>query len=214
MESAADGLLTLGQDGGHGPYITSFADDGDLLGQWRAYGSAYALGFDAAALSSIGPLDRVTMIESDWVPVAYLPPVPVELVRVDYATPTAGAKLSEMADSVFGDLTFTNQRHHLDISSAVAMVGAIARFKHPGFSDEREWRLITTERGRRDFRPTSSGLLVPYTPLPIDLPTALKEVVVSPTLPPAATTSLQEWLHRQGLDLVVRSSALPFRVAL
>lgn len=106
-----------------------------------------------------------------------------------------------------------------------ALVEAYLCFKHPGFAEEHEWRLIrpveSVSYGRPiKFRPSTLGL-VPYIDLPLVDPSGLYKgrlplwsVVQGPVRnSELALQSLESYLHSEGYfaHTEVRVSAVPLR---
>ena len=90
-------------------------------------------------------------------------------------------------------------------------------FKHPSFSEEREWRVVRTlQPGATclSFR-TGKVSMIPYTsfPLKISKSRVIREIVVGPT-PQAelAFAAVQQFVKRHfSYDVAVRLSGIPYR---
>jgi hypothetical protein len=144
-------------------YATSFTANGDLLSQWRGYGSSgggYAIGFDAARLAS---------------PPSPYPQPDRFLNRVIYEEETQLRVLRATADKML-ELFATADPNRHEMTGARArlfaalgeVVGFVFSFKDPAWAEEQEWRSVyvlpTNELDGVEFRP-SGGIAVPYVTL-------------------------------------------------
>jgi hypothetical protein len=166
-------------------YVTCFCESDDLLSQWRGYGSdhGYAIGFEASALE----IWREGV--DDYAK---------ELAQVRYGTEGAADVVATVMRDVHTDSNLGHagvHAHRMAVQAAVML----AAVKHPGFSEEREWRLITAREGPHGpamrFR-TSSMAIIPYieTPFP-------REAVVSVRVGPGQHVDLRE----QGVRRLLRT---------
>jgi hypothetical protein len=163
-------------------YATSFTENGDLLSQWRAYGSSgggYAIGFDAAQL--VDASFRHT--QSNRI-----------LNRVIYDEQSQLQMLRATADRML-ELFATVDPASAAVTSAMAglfaalgeIVGFVFSFKDPAWAEELEWRAVRTvpadERDEVYFRP-HGGIPVPYVTLAVGNDTdgklPIREIVVGP----------------------------------
>ncbi len=130
-------------------YITCFCERSDLLSQWRAYGSGrgFCLGFSAPRLSHF---------------------VPNGLFRVEYDRAVQEQAVRDTLTIHIRKFEAAVTEKRLDqlpwISGALAIALAlwVVAFKHPSFSEEREWRMcpivpVSKVRVRAD-----GGWLRPY----------------------------------------------------
>src|SRR6266496_504372 len=118
-------------------FASSFTEDGNLLSQWRAYcppGKGLSLGFNPNELIEVA--DNQSF----------------QLVQCLYKKDEQLSLLSEFLNTIlatFGDLPPENNRHptqsyfgvferHQDMLLKIA-----ARIKHPAFSEEHEWRVVS-----------------------------------------------------------------------
>ena len=209
-------------------YIVSFCDDkGDRLSQWRAYGrgDGYALGFDRTELEELKEeefkinwldsiyIDSVCYGDSEEMPEALIPDLNkfIGLLKDQY-------KGSATDDNVTDDVL--NEMFQLFIK-------CLSRFKHKGFSEEEEIRLIVflpnLTSGRREgdgrlekvikFR-ASQNMLVPYIELfggKDTLP--IKKIMVGPSpYVEIKKRSIQMLLKRKGINPgIVTISQIPYR---
>jgi hypothetical protein len=157
-------------------YLASFSEDGDLLSQWRGYAedTGYSIG-----------------LATEWWDLTSMP-VPLRipalrLRRVLYSDEdqqkafgpllqAACRSLQEAADR-FGDAAaLSAYEPRLQEYVGWALYGMAPCFKHPGFEEEREWRMVYVE-GADDpdhgglnlslrFRHAAIGI-VPYVIIPI-----------------------------------------------
>lgn len=203
-------------------FVTCFCEQGDLLSQWRGYASpgGYALGlsvqdckFPEWAVGFFPVVYDVSAAQAEvreWVGATaerFLRVFDERLdsaLREDSAAPALAPLLEE-----FG-------RDKLDEMEAIS-----ATLKHPSFSEEREWRILTESHPQatadREVR-FRAGVLgpTPYVSIPLArdgqaLP--IREIVIGPG-PNAKARSeavrMLLWKHRL-LDVSVISSSIPYR---
>lgn len=141
-----EGLLNVFQYGSR-PFVACFCEDGDLLSQWRGYGTGEApasLGFDLTQLARFG-----------------LPPR-TYLRRVIYDGETQRQLVRSITETWLATvrrlLTGASQYQIDDIlpyPAIWALQEALAEphlcFKNPAFAEEREWRLIKVVDVREEF---------------------------------------------------------------
>jgi hypothetical protein len=138
-------------------YVASFCRRGDLLGQWRAYGAdhGYAIEFKTAAL------DAAAMSLPGY-------PRAKMLAPVHYGAEAASAVVLEALRAVSEDSNLGHPGVHAHYM-ALQLSTLRATVKHPGFSEEEEWRASAGfERHDRDvarFR-SSSMAIIPYIEVP------------------------------------------------
>jgi hypothetical protein len=131
------------------PFVCSFsiARKGDDLSQWRAYcpNGGYAIGFDREKLKAIATYSRFELHECCYDKRSFRYDTK-ELFDEDLGLPPGSA------------------------GAAVKMAYMAARWKHRSFSDEKEWRLISSRymtRVKPRFR-VRGNLLVPYIPVSLE----------------------------------------------
>jgi hypothetical protein len=195
-------------------YSVSFSADGDLLSQWRAYGSSgggYAVGFDSAGLVR---------------PPSTHPQPQKFLHRVIYDEETQLRTLRRTADAMpalfasvdpSSDLAESRARV---FSSLGELVGFTTGFKDPSFAEEKEWRAVyVIPHGRFEevrFRP-SNGVAVPYINLNVGTDPAgklpIREVVQGPRVDSdTGVRSLELLLAGNGYpDVAITASSIPLR---
>jgi hypothetical protein len=195
-------------------YVSCFCEWGDLLSQWRGYpssGGGYALGMRPESIRrGGGVLRRVIYDEETQRQLLY-----------DLLAPIVEAVASANAEEG-KDLWDWLVRDHLGRVYASLQECSYC-FKHPGFTEESEWRLVVlqardpTQRPNDpppDVRATLTGLL-PYLKRSLE-GDAVAEVVVGPSLQPtlAADAAIQ-LLSNAGYEnarAIVAHSAIPLRV--
>lgn len=183
-------------------FVVSLSAAPDLLSQWRAYGGGggYAIGFKKAALQSLATSERTSIVEC-----VYSEPQQIEMMR-------------DMLQDL--EARFANDdiwRWRKGRQRQLQTLAQCSRLKHPGFAEEKEWRLIREWNGvtnnlrYRTRRIGSSDYLVPYTEL--DLP-EISEVIVGPMAhQPMAVPRLNLLLHMHGQGQAqVRTSQIPYRL--
>jgi Protein of unknown function (DUF2971) len=164
-------------------YLACFCEDGDLLSQWRAYGSrggGYALGFRASAANAhkMNPrksLYRVTYDEEQQVRLLRFL---VEAYKRDIIDSGSHLNLlsfqkpaiypSDEPGSTGLKSGFGGSIGELTIELAQAFVELACGFKNSHFKEEREWRLVhrghvADSQGRFNiqFR-TAGSAIIPY----------------------------------------------------
>ncbi|MEZ4503104.1 MAG: DUF2971 domain-containing protein [Dehalococcoidia bacterium] len=165
-------------------YAVSFSANGDLLSQWRGYGSlggGYAIGFDTRRLAC--PPSPHPQPARFLNRVIYDPAVQLGVLE-NIATAMLG--LFAAADSSGEETTAARAR----VFSTLGEVAGFAfNFKDPAWSEEQEWRgVYVLPEGQLEgvrFRP-AGGVAVPFVSLRMgaddDGRLPIREVVVGPTL--------------------------------
>jgi hypothetical protein len=178
-------------------FITCFCEDSDLLSQWRGYGAdqGYALGFDAKQLQALNFGELVQVQYGITNPAEYF------AEELDWASrPASHPGMAEWFRS-----EWLQQR--------------LARVKHPGFTEEHEWRIlkqISTHDLKESnmsvsFRPSSMG---PIAYIVIPFPTqCLREIMIGPgSHSETRKNAIVDMLNYHGLEQVnVSISKIPFR---
>jgi hypothetical protein len=135
-------------------FIGSFTQEGDLLSQWRAYGS-YSIEFDA-----------------DHIPQELFRCVYDDDIKLDQASDKVLLNLITIAKDMAANSGFLDRDGYEAFSE---IIGLVATFKHESFSEEQEVRVILghdidpeIENGLDvEFR-TRGNILIPY--VKADLP--------------------------------------------
>jgi hypothetical protein len=141
-------------------FVFSLSRATDLLSQWRAYGS-YAIEFDENCLAQAA----------------------IKLFPCVYKNKN---KLERAKDGVTDALHIISQDMAENdgctgikcLDSLVSLIELAATFKHEGFEEEREVRILTREDKNIKYR-SNGTMLVPYIELPISLD-CIKAVHVGP----------------------------------
>jgi hypothetical protein len=187
-------------------YLACFCTKPDLLSQWRGYGGSsrgrfcIGFGYDEDTEGWKGVLARVIYDEKEQ---------QEEIGRV--------MGLATQALSVGDSTDFVEQVHeHL----ARELVETICYFKHPGFSEEREWRIMhqANDHDQIVFEATG-GLLRPFVELWSAIPVAgprrlpIVEVIVGPSAIAAQSVrSVERLLDQLGYQgVTVTATELPYR---
>ncbi|CAM3739180.1 DUF2971 domain-containing protein [Smaragdicoccus niigatensis] len=132
-------------------YVTCFCEKGDLLSQWRGYGSnggGYSIEFETTALRSL-----FGVVSSKDQEAAKLS----SLHRVSYGIDKAA--IAKGASEILAD-----QR----ASPMTDCVSFLAQFKSEAFREEQEWRVIANGFGgilKREFRSGAQDTIIPYVTL-------------------------------------------------
>lgn len=205
----------------HEKYVVCFCDDADLLSQWRGYTGAsggYAIGFDTTSLDhdAVGPhpgrhailvgvlYDDVAL--RNLIEAAYRT-IKTALDAVDATGPAEPVREGAIGRSLNWLEGF--------------VIGWGLHFKHPTFSEEREWRLVypvfeEDQDPSRIFR-TAHGRPLPYITITFDtneesdlLP--VSDVVCGPSpYVDLSIAAVRLMVSQHGYTSTVRSSAIPLR---
>lgn len=134
----------------HSAYVASFCAAGDLLSQWRGYGSnGYSIEFPTDVLKAF----KVPAMRAGNQPVGYADGS--MLYRVRYG-------LDEALIEKYAREIVKRENY---LGAVRVIVECLAQFKHPAFEAEEEWRLISSsghEYTACDYRVSPSGMLIPY----------------------------------------------------
>lgn len=197
------------------PFITSFSESGDSLGQWRAYGE-YAIGLSWQQVRHIAFEHHGVLM-----PCIY----DLDHQRLICARLVAEAihqiRLSQESDNP----PRTDQQATLDwVNANVEEICVVASMCKPdGFAEEREWRVIVPPSSRQikpDYREDRAGNLIRYASLSIERALAVKhdqlkspQIVVGPSMQQndlslTATLMLRDFGFENG---TARQSVIPYR---
>lgn len=202
--------------GGYDVYLACFCEQDDLLSQWRGYpstGGGYAIGFRTSVIAKDRMLRKVVYDEATQ----------REIVRTMLRPACRHlAESADDSDEYLEKALLTGLHYH-----AATLAECSFCFMHPGFAEEREWRLIRVNMRQGDppqrvnpsFRESATGLL-PYLPLEFgrddDEERPIHEVVVGPNAhPELAVRAAEQLLDSVGYASpvgLVRRSAIPLRV--
>jgi hypothetical protein len=215
---------------GEGPfqlayYVASFCENGNLLSQWRAYGgggAGYALGFASEPLLH----SRTKLLDQA---------LPAVLHRIEYERVNQ-RRLVEFAidrcvQFLEADLQSADTEFRRDIVLsgwfgvlAIQLADLFPQFKHPMFSEEREWRLTLALRPHQErpllaFREAGNDL-IPYIPFRFSLRTTrllpLREIVLAPASEPELRRRVLSKVlsaHHYSVDEVrIIGSEIPLRI--
>ncbi|USV99900.1 DUF2971 domain-containing protein [Pseudomonas pergaminensis] len=211
-------------------YVSSFSEKPDLLSQWRGYcpgGSGYCIGFDQRLVAEYCEergirLEKCLYKHEDQAgAVATIisagrdcfPSVP-HSVEEFFSLPTE-EKLDCMfaiKDRLNGDLKPEADRVLNTICNLLLELAPL--FKHEGFHEEAEWRIISNKPDHQVRFRTGPSYVIPY--ISIDLlnakPDVLKKLIVGPNPNQARAAKAAELLVKQyGYDKsIVTCSDIPF----
>lgn len=171
---------------GFSVYVTCFCESGDLLSQWRAYGSdhGYAIEFKTAALDAA--MEKVEGYSHATM-----------LAPVRYGVEAAATVLTTALEDVSKDTNLGHVGVHAHLM-ALRLSTLLATVKHPGFSEEREWRAIAGfemgYRGLARFR-SSPIAIIPYMEVPFP-----RDAVISIRVGPGRHIDVRQQGVQQLLD--------------
>jgi hypothetical protein len=193
-----------------GVYVACFCQSGDLLSQWRGYGTdhGYAIELKTDALTTA--LDGFSTY-----------PPAKGLAQVRYGSDAAADVVSQAVEGV-GDFNLNHPGVKAEYK-ALHLAALLATVKHPGFSEEKEWRLFVAFEGsqqatkfgpvpyeRTSFRSTPMAI-VPY--IKVQLPS---DAIVTVRVGPGNSTDVREagvrrLLKSVGSNATVLRSDVPLR---
>jgi hypothetical protein len=194
-------------------YVTSFSENGDLLSQWRAYGgggSGFAIGLQQAHVMGTSNSNEQ---------------VAVTLLRCQYDRAafreTVKQTLRTLAEECvrFGtsDSTPPNEIDRQVVQSMlIAVAKLVPQFKHSGFEEEAEWRMVVWPPPKARLEPVAfrnqRGRLVPYIRVKLGSGFVGKVIVGPSQIDQEKIKATKMLLQKHGYteDLVVPSD-VPFR---
>lgn len=211
-------------------FAACLSEEGDQLSQWRGYAGGtggYSIGFSRTVCA------RFTYFLHPEPPEVLVSGVlgfpPNKLVKVSYDVAEAEQEADRAALTV---ATAAHHRNDFDGSLYFArfhIFETMAGFKHKGFDEEKEWRLITHHAAKLprrtmpvEFRAGARGA-IPYLSVAVNIGDKLKgaarpdrtieELVVGPSPDQNMRVSaVQQLLEANGHDPdVVRKSDTPYR---
>jgi hypothetical protein len=161
-------------------FVTSFCQDGDLLGQWRGYGApgtGYSIGFQASALQCAARRE-----ENNLRGACTLRKVQYSLDQKKEMIRTRIAALNEILEPIANELEPPSDEEVRGLAPLLQRITAsfrtaMALAKHAAFEEEKEWRLVRTLWKKHvptadwpvKVRPIR-GKLAPYVPISWVLP--------------------------------------------
>lgn len=206
-------------------YVSCFCENGDLLSQWRAYGdkgAGYSLGFRTSSLRK--QFHEANLGHS----------LPSVIAKVEYKKDVQEKILNDIMDFHKENLdTALRNRDEDQIQKTRRLLLSdllvhIAFFKNSAFSEENEWRAVSSlghkgDKAHTKFRP-SRDFLVPYIELPISEDSfssrsageegdVIEEIIIGPHREPdLAKDSLVFFLEKMNVKARVRNSNATLRV--
>lgn len=195
--------------------VACFSGTGDKLSQWRAYagnGAGYSIGFKSQNLNDASRWSLVRVV--------YDLEEQVKIIRyvIDNYTEHAKANLDFTESESDKDKVITTF-----IAFALRLDSEVVRFKHPGFQEEDEYRLVlSNDMSGFLFRP-ARDMMIPYLDLPgwndslrNHLP--ICEIVIGPTNKYErflVINSLTALLKSKGYNIDasdIKQSGIPYRI--
>lgn len=127
--------------------LASFCEDGDLLSQWRGYGSSgsgVALGFSGQALERVNGTGWARLLRCLYEPSEQMQVIRdlVRLLTNAYTTCTSGVSSDKHATIRKNLIGYFN--------TTFLQVAPVLKNKH--FAEEREWRIVTLPRNSTDLK--------------------------------------------------------------
>ncbi len=189
-------------------YAACFCEKSDILSQWRGYGGneqGIAIVLDRRKLSRVLEATKATLF-----PIVY-----GQLKSADQITQDLSENLDDIEKAANkGD--YSNDEKEQEAYSVICRL--LPQFKHIGFSDECEWRIViqhSTLRSSVNFR-ANANVMVPYLKQSLDegglLP--IEYIRVGPGREQELTKrSVELYLESKGyLDTEVKISSVPYRL--
>jgi hypothetical protein len=214
-------------------FVASFCEGGDLLSQWRAYGSqgnGYSVGFHASAL-----LATVQRAENNFRGACTLRKVRYRRGQKTEMIQKRIAILSEILEPIAPELGVPEKGYFKPAEQlakifekiAASIHPALALMKHEAFEAEGEWRLVRTlwktpvpiADSAIRVR-TIGGRLAPYLPISWVLPQtpgsketqSVKEIYCGPSVDPELKQkAIRDLLSWKNLTANVSLSKVPLR---
>jgi len=195
-----------------GVYVTCFCESGDLLSQWRGYGQDHGYAIEIAKDSLRDAAKAMPTYSSA-----------TGLFKVLYGLDAANEVVENTVQIVADfNLNHPGVKAHY---SALAVDSMLAQVKHPGFAEEREWRLViglelfeesnansegTPTYPSTQFRSTPIAI-VPYLEIPVE-----RESIISICVGPGdnaeiRASGVRRLLKILGSEAVVTHSEVPLR---
>lgn len=201
----------------NGFFVACFCADGDLLSQWRAYGSGggYALGFNSREMADTGNIRVRKIVYDPELQKSFVQEIVNDTLKL--LESVAGSRSIKDLDS---------DEHTLPTFCAFLsthLTELLCSFKHYSFREEGEWRLIYDFQRDRDINELKfrlgNGFPVPYLEMPLAIQkekmpnSPLVQIIHGPTLHPKLTQkSLALMLQRECMEHVeVTGSESPLR---
>ena len=128
------------------PFISSFSDNGDLLGQWIAYankGTGVCIGFETAKLLEYSVDNPASFLY----PFNEIKNDDILLINVEYNKEEIESTIERLF-SMFYEIYLkskekANSLHEIAVLFSGSVFRDSALYKHDGFREEHEWRLIS-----------------------------------------------------------------------
>jgi len=203
---------------GHLVFVASLSEQGNLLSQWRAYspiGKGVSLGFDPQYIRKIAQQQGYNLGKC-----VYDRQLQQRVIQEIFRQIEEEAA-SNGPENDIGKCHPSNSYYGIFEKFEDDLLMCAALLKHPAFSEEREWRVVSSVVKR--YAPSDiqyregRSCLVPYRKLSLFQKEAdqmkLKEVFVGPT--PNSELSMRSvglYLSNRGISPMVANSLIPYRV--
>jgi|HubBroStandDraft_6_1064221.scaffolds.fasta_scaffold03031_4 hypothetical protein len=181
--------------------VGSFSEEGDLLSQWRAYtpnGVGFSTGFKYRSLQSLALEQKFRFIKCSY----------KESEHHEILNDLINEAGKRVTDGKFGDAVQTFFTGLFKFAPAL---------KHPSFSEEKEWRVVSQIVDSNDnikFR-AGKSMVIPYGDFDLaeDGKMPLSKIIVGPTPhKELSVQSVRQLLFSNNInDCVVVPSSVPYR---
>lgn len=128
------------------PFIASFSDKGDLLGQWIAYankGTGVCIGFNTAKLLEYSVDNPVSFL----FPFNEISNDDILLINIEYNKEEIEKTIEKLFNMFFEIYRESKEKVNSLQEVSILFCGSVYRnsavYKHSGFQEEHEWRLIS-----------------------------------------------------------------------
>ena len=185
-------------------FILSFSRSKDLLSQWRAYcrNGGYSIEFNSDRFRNLINKHHEQMMLADCIYTSQ-----EKTLAAKQAINEALEAFLKLVCTTGTMKEMSNNIHEAHIEQNRKLIVLAARFKHHGFHEENEVRLISNGyRNEWLSHRSSSNIIVPYLDIPIEL-NIINEVMVSPSnRSNKASASLSTFLSQLGLYKKIKIS--------
>lgn len=178
-------------------FVVSLTEEGDQLSQWRAYSgshSGFSIAFNSRRLSGVASQHGFS------------------LGQCIYDERAHQDRVAQLIDDCIADRALPTPMKDFGVS----MLQLAPLLKHPSFSDEREWRLVSLPIYNDVRFRTGPSTIIPYYQLPTIAPdgkSCVSGIIIGPTPhPELAIESVRSLVDARGLAGVpVHGSKIPLR---
>lgn len=196
--------------------VASFCENGDLLSQWRSYGnggSCVALGFNAKLLKGLSNTGRINLLRCVYSPHEHREIIDDLINILLNSYDIISSKREHVRD-------WEEKKWDLICYFNTTFLSVAPVIKDSSFSEEKEWRIITTPMPLTDknwFSMIGNNRVSQYYKLIFNevfqsTDEVLKEIIIGPTQEPKLVSdAFWALLHKAGYKTTLRHSQIPYR---